>query len=307
MRMNSRIYVAGHNGMVGSAIVRTLESRGYTDILTRSHEKLDLKNQLYVNDFFKSEKPEYVFLAAAKVGGILANSTCPAEFIYDNLMIQCNVIQASYVHRVKKLLFLGSSCVYPGLAPQPLKEEYLLSGCLEPTNEAYAVAKIAGIRMCKHYNQQYGTNFISVMPTNLYGPGDNYDPETSHAMAALIYKFHEAKLHNKPSVTVWGSGSPRREFLHVDDAANAFAYLMENFNTIEVNNLVNIGVGSDISIKELAELIKEVSQYEGDIVYDTSKPDGTPQKLLDMSKMNNLNWKPEISLRKGITSTYRKL
>lgn len=307
MKQHSKIFIAGHNGMVGSAIVRNLESRGYDNILTRSHEKLDLKNQLYVNDFFKSEKPEYVFLAAATVGGILANSTYPAEFIYDNLMIQCNVIQASYINNVKKLLFLGSSCIYPGLAPQPLKEKYLLSGPLEPTNEAYAVAKIAGIRMCKHYNQQYGTNFISVMPTNLYGPNDNYDLETSHVMAALIFKFHEAKLHNKPSVTIWGTGSPRREFLHVDDAANAFMYLMENFNASEVDNLVNIGVGSDISIKELAELVKEVSQYEGDIVYDTSKPNGTPQKLLDMSKMNNLHWKPEISLRKGITSTYREL
>ncbi|MDK2892496.1 GDP-L-fucose synthase [Methanohalophilus sp.] len=258
MDKTDKIYIAGHRGMVGSAICRNLRSKGYTDLITRTHSELDLTNQQAVNEFFKSEKPEYVFLAAAKVGGILANSTYPAEFIYDNLMIEANVIHAAYTYGIKKLLFLGSSCIYPKFAPQPLKEEYLLTGELEPTNEAYAIAKIAGIRLCKHYNQQYGTNFISVMPTNLYGPNDNFDLETSHVMPALIRKFHEAKINNEPEVTIWGSGSPKREFLHVDDMADACIYLMENYDYQDIGEFVNIGTGKDLSIKELAELIKDV-------------------------------------------------
>jgi len=301
---NSKIYICGHRGMVGSAIKRKLESKGYTNFISRTHSELDLTNQQAVNDFFESERPEYVFLAAAKVGGILANSTYPAQFIYENLIIEVNIIHASYKYGVKKLLFLGSSCIYPKLAPQPLKEEYLLTGPLEETNEAYAIAKIAGIRLCKHYNQQYGTNFISVMPTNLYGPNDNFDLETSHVMPALIRKFHEAKVNNEPEVVVWGTGKPLREFMHVDDMADACVYLMENYGADEIGEFVNIGVGKDITIKELSELIGDIVGYKGEIVYDSLKPDGTPQKLLDISKLQNLGWKARISLTDGIMQTY---
>ena len=304
MKRNDRIYIPGHRGMVGSALKRKLESKGYHNIITRTHAELDLTNQQAVNNFFETERPDYVFLAAARVGGILANSTYPAEFIYDNLMIEANVIHAAYTTGVKKLLFLGSSCIYPRLAPQPLKEEYLLTGELEVTNEAYAIAKIAGIRLCKHYNEQYGTNFISVMPTNLYGPHDNYDLKTSHVMAALIRKFHEAKRNHAPQVVVWGTGTPRREFLHVDDMADACVYLMENFDAAEIGEFVNIGVGEDLTIRELAELIKDIVRYEGEIVYDTSKPDGTPRKLLDVTKLHHLGWQAKISLREGIKQAY---
>ncbi len=304
MKKNDKIYIAGHRGMAGSAIIRNLKSRGYLNIITCTRTELDLTNQQAVNNFFETQRPEYVFLAAAKVGGILANSTYPAEFIYENLMIEANVIHASYTTGVKKLLFLGSSCIYPRLARQPLKEEYLLTGELEITNEAYAVAKIAGIRMCKHYNQQYATNFISVMPTNLYGPNDNYDLEKSHVMAALIRKFHEAKLNNAQQVVVWGTGAPRREFLHVDDMADACVYLMENFNAPDIGEFVNIGLGEDVTIRELAELIGDIVGYNGEIVYDTTKPDGTPQKLLDVSKLRKLGWDARISLRDGIKQAY---
>jgi len=304
MNPKSQIFIAGHGGMAGSAIQRNLKSRGYYNLITRTRLELDLTNQQAVNNFFEIEKPEYVFLAAAKVGGILANSTYPAMFIYENLMIEANVIHAAHTTGVKKLLFLGSSCIYPGLAPQPLKEEYLLTGELEVTNEAYAVAKIAGIRMCKHYNQQYGTNFISVMPTNLYGPNDNYDLETSHAMAALIRKFHEAKLNNAPQVVVWGTGAPRREFLYVDDMADACVYLMEKYDASDIGEFVNIGLGEDVTIKELAELIRAIVGYSGKIVYDTTKPDGTPQKLLDVSRLRELGWNARISLRDGIKQAY---
>jgi GDP-L-fucose synthase len=304
MDKDSKIYLAGHRGLVGSALKRKLESKGYSNLIFRTHRELDLTNQQAVNEFFEQETPEYVFLAAAKVGGILANNTYPAEFIYENLMIEANVIHASYKFGVKKLLFLGSSCIYPKLAPQPLKEEYLLTGPLEETNEAYAIAKIAGIRLCKHYNQQYGTNFISVMPTNLYGPNDNFNLETSHVMPALIKKFHEAKINNEPEVIVWGTGSPKREFMHVDDMADASVYLMENFNADDIGEFVNIGVGKDITIAELSALIKEIVGFKGEIRRDTSKPDGTPQKLLDITKLNSLGWKAKISLKDGIKQTY---
>ena len=304
MEKGSKIYLAGHRGLVGSALKRNLESKGYSNLIFRTHKELDLTDQRAVNEFFAQEKPEYVFLAAAKVGGILANSSYPAEFIYENLMIEANIIHAAYNNCVKKLLFLGSSCIYPKLAPQPLKEEYLLSGSLEETNEAYAIAKITGIRLCKHYNQQYGTNFISVMPTNLYGPNDNFDLETSHVMPALIRKFHEAKVNNEPEVVVWGTGKPLREFMHVDDMADACAYLMENFDYSEIGEFVNIGVGKDITIRELAELIKGVVGFGGEIRYNTSKPDGTPQKLLDVTRLNGLGWKAKISLKDGIRKTY---
>ena len=304
MKKDSKIYVAGHLGMAGSAIVRALEKKGYNNIIGRTHKELDLINQQAVNDFFEKEQPEYVFLAAAKVGGILANSMYPAEFIYENLMVQCNVIHAAYTFNVKKLLFLGSSCVYPKMAPQPIKEEYLLTGPLEPSNEGYALAKIAGVRMCKHYNQQYNTNFVSVMPTNLYGPGDNYDLETCHVMAALIRRFNEAEMHNEPEVVVWGTGKPKREFLHVNDASEACVYLMEHFNASGISELINIGVGEDVTIRELAELIKDITGYKGKIVFDTTKPDGTPQKLLDVSSMDKLGWHSSISLRDGIERTY---
>lgn len=306
MNTYSKIYIAGHRGMVGSAIARKLRSTGYKNLIFRSRNELDLTKQQEVDDFFKAERPEYVFLAAAKVGGILANSTYPAEFIYENLMIEANIIHAAYKYGAKKLLFLGSSCIYPKLAPQPLKEEYLLTGELEMTNEAYAVAKIAGIRMCKHYNQQYETNFVSVMPTNLYGQNDNYDLKTSHVMPALIRKFHEAKINNASEVVVWGTGTPRREFLHVDDMADACVYLMENFDASDIGEFVNIGVGQDNTIRELTDIIKDVVGYKGNIVYDTSKPDGTPQKLLDVSRLNNLGWKAKISLREGIQKVYKE-
>lgn len=304
MNPHSKIYIAGHRGMAGSAIKRNLETKGYHNLITRTRSELDLTNQQAVNNFFEIQRPEYVFLAAAKVGGILANNTYPAEFIYENLMIETNVIHAAYATGVKKLLFLGSSCIYPRLAPQPLKEEYLLTGELEVTNEAYAVAKIAGIRMCKHYNQQYGTNFISVMPTNLYGPNDNYDLETSHVMAALIRKFHDAKMKNAPQVVVWGTGAPRREFLHVDDMADACVYLMENYDSSDLGEFVNIGLGEDVTIRELAEMIGDIVGYCGEIVYDTTKPDGMPQKLLDVSRLRELGWRARISLRDGIKQAY---
>ena len=298
----SKIFVAGHRGLVGSAIVRKLESEGYNNLILRKSSELDLRDSSAVKAFFKSEKPEYIFLAAAKVGGIWANSHYPAEFIHSNLSIQVNVIHNAYLYGVKKLLFLGSSCIYPKFAPQPMKEDYLLTGILEPTNESYAIAKIAGIKMCEAYNRQYGTNFISVMPTNLYGPNDNFDLENSHVLPALIRKFHEAKINGDPSVVIWGTGSPRREFLHVDDLADACLYLMQNYNDSE---LINIGVGKDQTIKELALLIQDVVGFEGKLVFDESKPDGTPRKLLDVSKLNSLGWKAKISLREGIEQTYR--
>lgn len=306
MFSNSKIYIAGHRGMVGSAIKRNLESKGYTNLIYCSHKDLDLSNQQEVNEFFKSEKPDYVFLAAAKVGGILANSKYPAEFIYENLMIEANVIHSAYLYGVKKLLFLGSSCIYPKFAPQPLKEEYLLTGELEITNEAYAVAKIAGIRLCKHYNEQYGTNFISVMPTNLYGPNDNFDLATSHVMPALIRKFYEAKINDEPEVTIWGTGTPLREFMHVDDMADACVYLMEKYDYDEIGEFINIGVGKDLSIRELAEMIKDITGYKGNIIYDTSKPDGTPRKLLDITKLHNLGWRDKIPLREGIKNVFEE-
>jgi GDP-L-fucose synthase len=297
MQKESKIFVAGHRGLVGSAILRKLENDGYTNLIYRTSSELDLRNQKEVIDFFESEQPEYVFLAAAKVGGIVANNTYPADFIRDNLLIQTNIIDASYQFGVKKLLFLGSTCIYPKLAPQPMKEEYLLTGELEPTNEAYAIAKIAGIKMCQSYNRQYGTKYISVMPTNLYGPNDNFDLNSSHVLPALIRKFHEAKESNAPYVEVWGTGSPKREFLYSDDLADACVFLM---NTYEGNDIVNIGVGKDISIKELAELVKEVTGYQGTIQFDTSKPDGTPRKLVDVSRLHSLGWKENISLQEGL-------
>lgn len=301
MNNDSLIYVAGHTGLVGSAIVRRLNQEGYRRIIVKSSAELDLRSQQGVENFFTTYQPEYVFLAAAKVGGINANNTYPAEFIYDNLMIQTNVIEAAYRHKVKKLLFLGSSCIYPKYAKQPIKEEYLLTGELEPTNDAYAIAKIAGIKMCQAYHKQYGANFISVMPTNLYGPNDNFDLETAHVLPALIRKFHEAKINNREEVVVWGTGGVRREFLHVDDLADALVFLMNNYDNDEI---INIGVGEDISIIELAELIKKVVGFEGNIVFDKSKPDGTPRKLLDVSKLNGLGWKARIGLEEGIEQLY---
>jgi len=335
MEKNSRIYVAGHKGLVGSAIYRRLQSEGYSRLITRTHQELDLLRQADVERFFETERPEYVFLAAAKAGGILANSSYPAEFIYNNIMVQTNVIHAAYMAQVKKLLFLGSSCIYPRECPQPMKEEYLLSGKLEPTNEPYAIAKIAGIKMCQSYNRQFGTCFVSVMPTNLYGPGDNFDLETSHVLPALIRKFHEAKIReanlqevggkrleaneerggsasnlkrsapqtsNASSVTIWGTGTPRREFLYVDDLADACVFVMNHY---EEDEIINIGAGKDISIKELAELIKDITGFEGAIRYDPSKPDGTPRKLLDVSRLESLGWRSRISLREGIEKTYQ--
>ncbi len=301
MNKESKIYVAGHRGMVGSAIVRKLTELGYTNIITAPKNKLNLLDQSEVDNFFQKQKPEYVFLAAAKVGGIKANSDFKADFIYDNLMIQTNVIRACKEHDVKKLLFLGSSCIYPKLAPQPIKEDYLLDGKLEPTNDAYAIAKIAGIKMCQSFNQQYGTNFISVMPTNLYGPNDNYDLNNSHVLPAMIRKFHEAKLKNKERVEIWGTGTPMREFLYVDDLADACVYLMINYNDSEI---VNIGTGEDITIKDLAYLVKEVVGFEGDIYFNTEMPDGTPRKLLDVSKLKELGWTYKTSLKEGIQKTY---
>lgn len=301
MHKDSKVYVAGHRGLVGSAILRRLQAEGFTALLTRTHLELDLTVQQDVNRFFALERPEYVFLAAARVGGIWANDTFAADFIRENLLIQTNVIDAARRYGVKKLLFLGSSCIYPKYAPQPIKEEFLLTDSLEPTNEAYAVAKIAGIKMCQAYNRQYGTNFISAMPTNLYGPGDNFDLQTSHVLPALIRKFHEAKARGTPSVVVWGTGAPRREFLHVDDLADACLFLMYKYDSPEI---INIGAGEDLAIRELAELIKEVVGYQGGIVFDTTKPDGTPRKLLDVTRLFGLGWRPKICLRNGIRGTY---
>ena len=302
MEQNKKIYVAGHQGLVGSAIVGKLRAFGHTNIIMRASKELDLRSPADVGSFFEKERPDYVFLAAAKVGGIMANSAYPAEFIYDNLMIQTNVINNSYVYGVKKLLFLGSSCIYPKFAPQPIKEEYLLDGKLEPTHEPYAIAKIAGIKMCQSYNRQYGTNFISVMPTNLYGPNDNFNLETSHVLPALLRKFHEAKLNKEPFVEIWGTGNPRREFLYIEDLANACVFLMKNYNEDEV---INVGVGKDISIKELSLLIREVVGYSGELKFNTSRPDGTPQKLLDVSKLTELGWEAKTSLELGIRKTYQ--
>ena len=302
MNKDSRCYVAGHRGMVGGAIVRELEKRGYTNILTRTSSELDLKNQQAVADFFAAEKPDYVFLAAARVGGIHANDTYPADFIRDNLQIQTNVIDSAYRNDTKKLLFLGSTCIYPKMAPQPLKEEYLLTGPLEPTNEWYAIAKIAGLKMCAAYRRQYGFDAISVMPTNLYGTGDNFGLENSHVLPALMRRFHEAKVNGDEKVTVWGTGSPRREFLHVDDLANAVLFLMENYSDEQT---VNIGVGDDIPIGDVARLVKDVVGFTGELEFDTSKPDGTPRKLLDVSRLNGLGWHASIELEPGLRSTYQ--
>lgn len=302
MQKNAKIYVAGHKGMVGSAIVRKLQTAGYHNLVLKTSNELDLTNQKAVISFFEQEKPEYVFLAAAKVGGIEANNTYRAQFLYENLMIQNNVIHQSYVHKVKKLLFLASSCIYPKLAPQPIKEAYLLTGELETTNEPYAIAKIAGIKLCESYHKQYGCNFISMMPTNLYGPNDNYDLNNAHVLPALLRKFHEAKLNNANTVEVWGTGTPKREFLHVDDLATACFHLMQ---TYEGNVVVNIGTGSDVSIKELAELIKKITGFKGNIVWNTTKPDGTPRKLLDVGLIHSLGWIHTIDLEAGIKKVYR--
>ena len=301
MNKDAKIYVAGHRGLVGSAIVRNLQSKGYTNIIYRTHKELDLINQEAVRTFFQEEKPEYVFLAAAKVGGIHANNTYPADFIYDNLMIQNNVIKAAHDFEVKKLLFLGSTCIYPKMAPQPIKEEYLLTGALEETNEAYAIAKIAGLEMCKFFKRQYGDNFISCMPTNLYGPNDNFDLKNSHVLRALIRKFHEAKVNNSEVVEVWGTGTPLREFLYVDDMADACVFLMENY---EGEQHVNIGTGEEVSIRELAETIKKVVGFEGELVFNTDMPDGTPRKLTTVDKLHGLGWKHKVSLNEGIKLAY---
>ena len=301
MKITNKIYVAGHKGLVGSAIVRKLTAAGYNNIIYRSSKELDLRNQQDVNDFFETEKPNYVFLAAAKVGGIFANNSFKADFIYDNLMIETNIIHAAYKNQVTKLLFLGSSCIYPKMAPQPMKEEYLLTGLLEPTNEPYAIAKITGIKLCEYYRAQYGCNFISAMPTNLYGPNDNYDLQNSHVLPALIRRFDEAKETAAPAIALWGTGKPMREFLFVDDLADACLFLMLNYNE---SLFVNIGTGKDITIKELAFLIKNLTGYTGDINWDETKPDGTFRKLMDVSKMNSLGWKYETSLIEGLKYTY---
>jgi len=303
MEQTAKIYIAGHRGMVGSGLERKLRKAGYNNIVTRTSSELDLRNQQAVNDFFEKEKPTYVVLAAAKVGGIHANNTYRAEFIYDNLMIEANIIHAAYLNNVTKLLFLGSSCIYPKMAPQPLKEEYLLSGYLEPTNQPYSIAKIAGIEMCNSYRAQYGCNFISAMPTNLYGTNDNYHPENSHVLPALIRRIVLAKKNNESTVTIWGTGKPRREFLHVDDLSDACYFLLQNYNE---QGLVNIGSGRDVSIKELAELIVAEVGYEGQLIFDTTKPDGTPKKLMDSSKINNLGWKAKIGIKNGILNTIKE-
>jgi GDP-L-fucose synthase len=303
MEQADKIYIAGHRGMVGSGLERKLRKEGHNNIITRTSNELDLRNQQAVNDFFEKEKPAYVILAAAKVGGIHANNTYRAEFIYDNLMIEANVIHAAYLNKVTKLLFLGSSCIYPKMAPQPLKEEFLLSGYLEPTNQPYAIAKIAGIEMCDSYRAQYGCNFISAMPTNLYGTNDNYHPENSHVLPAILRRIILAKKNNDPSVTIWGTGKPRREFLHVDDLAEACYFLLQNYNE---QGLVNIGSGRDNSIKELAELIVEEVGYYGQLVFDTSKPDGTPRKLMDTSKINKMGWSAKINLLDGVSKTIKE-
>ncbi len=302
MKKESRVYIAGHQGLVGSAVRRRLETLGYENLLFKTHRELDLLKSRDVMIFFDKNRPDYLFLAAAKVGGIGANSTYPAEFIYNNLMIQTNLIHASYLYGVKKLLFLGSSCIYPKECPQPMKEEYLLSGYLEPTNEPYAVAKIAGIKMCQAYNRQYGTSYISVMPTNLYGPDDNFDLETSHVLPALIRKFHEAKERGENRVTLWGTGTPKREFLHVDDLADACVFLMNHYDESEI---INIGAGRDLTIAELAEMIAQVVGFKGEILYDPSRPDGTPVKRLDVSRLSRLGWRAKISLKKGLKETYQ--
>jgi GDP-L-fucose synthase len=302
MNKNDKIYVAGHTGLVGSAIVRTLEKNGFNNILCRDLSELDLRNQQAVDSFFSSEKPDYVILAAAKVGGIHANNTYPAEFIYDNTMIAFNVIHAAHIYKTKKLLFLGSSCIYPKMSPQPIKEEYLLGGALESTNEAYAIAKISGLELCKFYRRQYGDDFISAMPTNLYGINDNFDLNSSHVLPAMIRKFHEAKIENKPEVILWGTGTPMREFLFVDDLADALLHLMQNYSD-EIH--INIGTGEDISINDLAMLIKSVVGYKGSIVYDSTKPDGTPRKLLDVSRLHASGWKHKTSLKEGIEKVYQ--
>ena len=303
MQQQDRIYIAGHRGMVGSAITRKLQKQGFTNLITRTSAELDLRNQAAVQTFFAAERPDYVFLAAAKVGGIMANNVYRGEFLYENLMIQNNTIDAAYRNGAKKLMFLGSSCIYPKLAPQPLKEDYLLTGLLEETNEPYAIAKIAGIKLCDAYRSQYGCNFISVMPTNLYGPNDNYDLNNSHVLPALIRKFHEARVSSAPTVTIWGSGKPRREFLHADDLADACYYLMQHYNE---PGLVNIGTGEDLEIGELALLVKKIVGYTGDIVHDTSKPDGTPRKLMDVSKLHGFGWKASIGLEEGIRRVYEE-
>lgn len=302
MNLDSRIFVAGHNGMVGSAIARKLEQLGYTNIITMQRSKLDLIDQSQVDSFFRKIGPEYVFLAAAKVGGINANNTYKADFIYENLMIQTNVIKSSYTYGVKKLLFLGSSCIYPKICTQPIREEYLMTGALEPTNDAYAIAKIAGIKMCQSYNDQYGTEFISAMPTNLYGPNDNYDLENSHVLPAMIRKFHEAKIEGKESVEIWGTGTPKREFLYVDDLAEACVFLMNGYSDSEI---INVGTGQDVTIAELAYLVSDIVGYRGRIEFNTNMPDGTPRKLLDVSKIQELGWKHRVSLKEGIEKTYR--
>ncbi|MBL7702271.1 MAG: GDP-L-fucose synthase [Ferruginibacter sp.] len=302
MKKTDKIYVAGHTGMVGSAIVNALTRGGYTNLVSRSSQQLDLRKQGQVESFFSEEKPQYVFLAAAKVGGIMANNTYRADFLYDNLAIVSNIIHSAYKNQVSKLLFLGSSCIYPKLAPQPIKEEYLLTGLLEKTNEPYAIAKIAGIKLCETYREQYGANFISVMPTNLYGKNDNYHPENSHVLPALIRRFHEAKMNGFSEVSIWGTGNPQREFLFADDLADACLFLMDNYNEKEI---INIGCGTDISIKELAEIIKEITGFTGALVFDTTKPDGTPRKLLDVTKLGNLGWHYKTSLREGIGIAYR--
>jgi GDP-L-fucose synthase len=304
MNRDAKIYVAGHKGMVGSAIKRRLEAEGYRNLVFRSHAELDLTRQAEVEDFFSSEKPEYVFLSAAKVGGIMANSTYPAEFIYENIMISTNIIHSSYKAGVKKLLNLGSSCIYPKNAPQPLKEEYLLTNTLEPTNEAYAIAKIAAIKLCRFYNEQFGADFLSVMPTNLYGPGDNFDLEKSHVLPALIRRFHEAKEGNMPYVTLWGTGTPLREFLYVEDLADACVHVMQNFHAKEIGEFVNIGAGRDLPIKDLAELVAGIVGYEGEIRWDSTKPDGMAKKLLDVSRINGMGWKACTTLSQGIKQTY---
>ena len=301
MKLTDKIYIAGHRGLVGSAILRLLTGLGYTQLITRTSKELDLREHQPVREFFETEKPQYVILAAAKVGGIYANNTYPAEFIYDNLAVQNNIIHESYRTGVTKLLFLGSSCIYPKNALQPIREEYLLTGALEPTNEAYAIAKIAGIKMCEYYHKQYGCRFISAMPTNLYGPGDNYDLQNSHVLPALIRKFHEAKINNADNVTVWGTGSPRREFLHVDDMAKACYFLMQEYEHPEI---VNIGLGNDHTIAEMANIIKEITGFNGKLVFDDSKPDGTPRKLLNVDRINALGWKAAIDLKDGIRNTY---
>ncbi|MFT4032676.1 MAG: GDP-L-fucose synthase [Siphonobacter sp.] len=303
MKKNAKIYIAGHRGMVGSAILRKLQQEGFTNFALRTSKELDLRNQVAVEAFFEEEKPDYVFLAAAKVGGIVANNTYRADFLYENLMIQNNVIHSAYLTKVKKLMFLGSSCIYPKMAPQPLKEDYLLTGTLESTNEPYAIAKIAGIKMCEAYRSQYGCNFISVMPTNLYGPNDNYDLRNSHVLPALIRKFHEAKDSGAATVEVWGTGSPLREFLHADDLAEACYYLMQHYDG---EQFINIGTGEDLSIKALAELVKEIVGFQGELVWNTSKPDGTPRKLMDVSKLHDLGWRHKIELAAGIRQVYEK-